>query len=71
MRFTASVICGANIPLGDEQIAAAYLCVVSVFEVSGKDERASGWNFFQCIIPGIMSCSESQAQGPTRKGSVW
>lgn len=41
-------------------MSCAYLCVVSVLEVSGRDERTRGWNFFQCMIPGIMSWNESR-----------
>lgn len=41
-------------------MSGAYLCVVSILEVSGRDERTRGWNLFQCIIPGIMSWNGSQ-----------
>lgn len=48
----------------------AYLCAVSVLEVSGRDEKIRDWNLFQYIIPGIMSWKKSQHRGTTCKGTI-
>jgi hypothetical protein len=48
----------------------AHLGVISTFEGSGREDKTRGWNCFQSMIPGIMSCDESWSGGTTWKGSV-